>query len=231
LILDKSAELAELDTSYQNYRAVSERQMVTLLSQLDKKGEELSEKEEALLKRAEKLKELQEKLDQQTQTLNLLRRTIQEALVAINRDDVKLELKNGKVYVSLSENLLFASGSSVIDPKGANALESFAKVLKENDDINIEIIGHTDSIPIRSARFSDNWDLSTARASSLIRLLAEKYEIPGKRLTAAGRGEYEPLGSNETPEGRAKNRRLEIVLSPKLDEIFKLVNEDLFESN
>ena len=225
---NKSLEFAELDTSYQNYREVCERQLVTLLSQLDEKGTELTEKEEILKRRAEKLKELQDKLDAQGKALATLRRTINDALIGLNRDDVKLEVKDGKVYVSLSEKLLFSSGSAMLDPKGASALNKLADVLKENQDISIEIIGHTDSIPIRSARFSDNWDLSTARATSMIRLLSEKHQIPGERLTASGRGEYLPVAENDTPEGRAKNRRLEIVLSPKLDEIFKIINEDLF---
>lgn len=134
-------------------------------------------------------------------------------------------MKNGKVYVSLSDKLLFKSGSAEVEDKGKQALKKLSEVLNKNNEIDVEIEGHTDNIPIKTARYEDNWDLSVHRATNIVRILQEEYAVNAKRLTAAGKGEFMPKASNETAEGRAKNRRTEIVLSPKLDELFKLINK------
>ena len=135
----------------------------------------------------------------------------------------KQEMKNGKVYVSMTDKLLFRSGSADIEDKGKEAIKKLADILNKNTEVSITIEGHTDNIPIKTAQFKDNWDLSVARATNMVRLLDETYKVDAKRLTAAGRGEYVPKATNETPEGRAKNRRTEIILSPKLDELYKIV--------
>ena len=130
--------------------------------------------------------------------------------------------KNGKVYVSLSENLLFPSGSAEVNPKGVDALSKLAAVLNLKPDVAVNIEGHTDSIPIKG-RFKDNWDLSTARANAIVRILVDNYRVDPLRVEASGHSYFDPVDINSTPEGRAKNRRTEIILSPKLDEMYKLL--------
>ena len=135
-------------------------------------------------------------------------------------------MKNGKVYVSLSDKLLFKSGSAAIEEKGLDAIRTLAEVLLKNADIDVLIEGHTDNIPIKTAKYEDNWALSADRALSIVRLLSVTHGVNPKRLEAAGRGEFYPKASNDTPEGRAKNRRTEIILSPKLDELYKLIEKN-----
>ena len=126
----------------------------------------------------------------------------------------------------MSDKLLFKSGSAEVEEKGLDALKKLAEVLNNNKDVGVMIEGHTDNIPIKTAQFKDNWDLSVARATNIVRMLDEVHQVDAKNLTAAGRGEYMPKASNETAEGRAKNRRTEIILSPKLDELYKLINKN-----
>ena len=145
-----------------------------------------------------------------------------EALKGFNSNDLSVYQKNGKVYVRLSENLLFPSGSAVVNPKGVDALSKLAAVLNLNTDVSVNIEGHTDSIPIRG-RFKDNWDLSTARANAIVRVLVDNYKVDPVRVIASGHSYYDPIESNATPDGRALNRRTEIILSPKLDEMYKLL--------
>jgi len=134
-----------------------------------------------------------------------------------------VEVKNGKVYVSMSDKLLFKSGSAAVEAKGKEAIKVLAGVLDKNRDIDILIEGHTDNVPIKTAVYRDNWDLSVARATSIVRILTDEYKIEPTRLTASGKGEFSPRASNETSGSRALNRRTEIILSPKLDEIMQLL--------
>ena len=145
-----------------------------------------------------------------------------DALVGFNSNELTVSIKNGKVYVSLQENLLFPSGSAVVNPKGKLALGKLADVLNVNPDITVDIEGHTDSIPIHG-RYMDNWDLSTARANSIVRVLTNDYKVDPVRVIASGHSQYDPVQPNSTSEGRALNRRTEIILSPKLDELYKLL--------
>jgi chemotaxis protein MotB len=121
--------------------------------------------------------------------------------------------------------LLFPSGSAVVNPKGKQALGTLAGVLNANPDINVEIEGHTDSIPIKG-RFADNWDLSSARANAIVRILTATYKVDPVRVTASGRSKYEPVDTNATAQGRARNRRTEIILEPKLDQLMELIRSD-----
>lgn len=141
-----------------------------------------------------------------------------------NSEELSVEIKNGKVYVSMSDKLLFKSGSVAVESKGVEALQVLADVLNKNADIDILVEGHTDSIPIKTALFKDNWDLSVVRATSIVRLLSQDYKVSSTRVTASGKGEFFPKATNSTPEGRAKNRRTEIILSPKMDELMNLLN-------
>jgi chemotaxis protein MotB len=134
-------------------------------------------------------------------------------------------VKNGRVYVSLQENLLFPSGSAVVNPKGKEALGTLAQVLNTNPDINVVVEGHTDSIPIHG-KFQDNWELSTARANAIARILIDNYKVDPTRITASGRSKFDPMDSNDTAEGRQHNRRTEIILAPKLDELMQLLQKN-----
>ncbi|HEX2534737.1 MAG TPA: OmpA family protein [Chitinophagaceae bacterium] len=163
-------------------------------------------------------------LDQQREATEGLRKKMADALVNFSSNELQVALKNGRVYVSLQENLLFPSGSAVVNPKGKEALGVLAQVLNSNPDINVLIEGHTDSIPIRG-RYEDNWALSVARAASIVRILTKDYSVSPERVTAAGRSQFEPVDANSTAEGRARNRRTEIILAPKLDEVMRLLQQ------
>lgn len=185
--------------------------------QIDQKNKDLQNKERML-------REMQAIIARQDEATKNLNQTLRDALVGFGSDELTLEIRNGKVYVSMSDKLLFKSGSTAVEPKGVEALKVLADVLNKKPDIQILVEGHTDIVPIKTALFKDNWDLSVSRATTITRLLNEKYAVAAARMTASGRGEYYPKASNDTPEGRALNRRTEIILSPKLDEIMNLLN-------
>lgn len=161
-----------------------------------------------------KLEELQYIVQSQKNVLSNLKNSIEDALRGYNSELLSVSIIGSSVYVSLSEKLLFNSGSDTIDSKGSEALKSLAKVLNTRKDVQVMIEGHTDNIPIQTSKFKDNWDLSTARATSIVRLLTSDYGFDPHRIIASGRGQFSPLNSNETSEGRARNRRTEIILSP-----------------
>jgi len=192
--------------------------------QLNMQSDQLSQKEKDLQNKERLLREMQAIIARQDEMTNKLNQTLRDALVGFSSDELTLEIRDGKVYVSMSDQLLFKSGSTAIEPKGVEALKVLADVLNKNPDIQILVEGHTDNVPIKTALFKDNWDLSVARATVITRLLNEKYGVTPARMIASGRGEYFPKASNETQEGKAKNRRTEIILSPKLDEIMNLLN-------
>ncbi|MEL7588133.1 MAG: OmpA family protein [Prolixibacteraceae bacterium] len=190
---------------------------------MKQKGDELTEKENLLIERERALNELQAELARRDSITKRLNDVLRDALLSFQSDELSVEVKNGKVYVSMSDKLLFRSGSASIEDKGKEAIRVLADVLDKNKDIDILIEGHTDTIPIKTAVYKDNWDLSVARATSIVRILTNEYQISPLRLTASGKGEYAPKASIDTEEGRARNRRTEIILSPKLNEIMKLL--------
>ena len=167
-----------------------------------------------------RLEQLQSLIDQQKKNTEALRNKINDALVGFNSNELTVSTKNGKVYVSLQENLLFPSGSAVVNPKGREALSKLASVLNINPNVNIE--GHTDSIPIKG-KYADNWELSTGRATAIVRILTDTYKVDAARVIASGHSKYDPVDTNLSTQGRAKNRRTEIILEPKLDELMRLI--------
>ena len=188
-------------------------------NELDRVQLELSE-------RNRRLAELEQILEKQESVLATLKKKVTDALLGFENQGLTVSQKNGKVYVSLEEKLLFGSGSTVVDPKGAIAIKNLAKVLEQNPDINVMIEGHTDDVPVISgSAYKDNWDLSVLRATSIVRILLEGSSIQPQRLTTAGRSQYQPVEAAKTAEARQKNRRTEIILSPKLDELYKLVDQ------
>lgn len=182
----------------------------------------LGQSQQTLQQQQQRLQQLQALLEQQKNQSLQLKNKMAEALKGFSSNDLSVVQKNGKVYVSLSENLLFPSGSAVVNKNGVDALSKLAAVLNLESDVAVNIEGHTDSIPIRG-KYKDNWELGSARANAIVRILVENYKVDPVRVIASGHSFYDPLESNSTPEGRAKNRRTEIILSPKLDEMYKLL--------
>lgn len=190
---------------------------------LIQKEDELRRKEAALNQKSARVVELERMLNAKDSTMQALKNNLVNALIGYKDKGMTVEMKNGKVYVMLEERLLFATGSTVVDPKGVEALRELGKVLEKNPDINVLIEGHTDNVPMKGAgEIKDNWDLSVMRATSVVKILLNSKITPA-RITAAGRGEFVPIESNETAELRKKNRRIEVILTPKLDEILKVL--------
>ena len=173
---------------------------------------------------AKRLRKMQDIIQAQKDVMAKIKNSISEALMNYKTDELSVYVKNGIVYVSLEEKLLFKSGSDAVGKKGKEALKSLAKVLNTTSDITVMIEGHTDNVPIKTKAYEDNWDLSTARATSVVRILTKDYGFDASRITAAGRGKYHPIKTNETADGRAGNRRTVVSLSPDLKELYKLMD-------
>ncbi|RYE36133.1 MAG: hypothetical protein EOP42_04445 [Sphingobacteriaceae bacterium] len=178
-----------------------------------------------LEKREARLKEVEESLRKRDEATNALRNKLQQALLGFQNSGLTVDIRNGKVYVSLADKLLFPSGSIVINDNGKAALKQFAVVLNKEPDINIAVEGHTDNKKVNNlGQIKDNWDLSVLRATSVTRYLTEVENVDPQRLTATGKSQYQPIDPGTTPEALSKNRRIEIVLSPKLDELYNLIS-------
>jgi chemotaxis protein MotB len=177
-----------------------------------------------LRSKEQRIAEMQRILDQKDAAVKALRQKVGDALLGFNAQDLQVTVKNGKVYVSLSEQLLFKSGSTKVDPKGQEALKKLATALKGNQDVNVLVEGHTDNVPITkgTAGMRDNWDLSVLRATEITRLLTDN-GLPTSQVTPSGRAQYVPVAQNDTPANKALNRRTEIILTPKLDELFQIL--------
>jgi chemotaxis protein MotB len=184
----------------------------------------LASTEVNLQKREQRVAELEAILKAKDSAVNALKATIQKALLGFQNQGLTVETRNGKVYVSMEEKLLFKSGSISVDPKGESALLELAKALNQNKDVSILVEGHTDNVPMKSPTIKDNLDLSVLRATSIARILTTTGGLDPKRVTSAGRGEHFPIDPANTPEARAKNRRTEIILTPKLDELLNILN-------
>ncbi|MDR2978865.1 MAG: OmpA family protein [Bacteroidales bacterium] len=193
--------------------------------ELNRQRDELELSNADLRDKEGRLSELQAILDQKDAEVKVLREKVSNALKGFEGSGLNVYEKNGKVYVSMDEKLLFASGSWVVGSEGEKALKELATVLVQDPDINVLIEGHTDNVPFRgSGQVKDNWDLSVMRATAVVKSLLKYGDIDPKRAAASGRSEYLPIDDLNTSEARAKNRRTEIILTPKLDELFKMIN-------
>lgn len=248
----KNKELNKLyeDLVNQNKKLLSSssEQKQRLLSELEKQKREVAAKNAALNEKEKTLKNQQQKTDalqsaieekeaiinelqrllkEREDKINGLKSRIEQALLNFDKDELSVEMRDGKIYVSLAEKLLFQSGSTAVDAKGVDALTKLAAVLAKQTDISILIEGHTDNVPMGSnASIKDNWDLSVLRATSIVRILLDKGNIPPEMVVASGRGEFVPVAENDSKQGRAKNRRTEIILSPNLSEVFQILESD-----
>lgn len=215
--------LGQLQTTQEDLQKKEDR-LRDLEANMNERRLELNRLSAELEARNAKMGELQRILSRKDSAVNALRESVSRALTGFEGQGLTVETRNGKVYVSMDEKLLFRSGSYDVDSQGRKALKELAKVLERNKDVNIMIEGHTDDVPYRSgATIKDNWDLSVLRATSVLKILLEDGNIAPSRLTAAGRGETQPIDPAKTATARAKNRRTEIILTPRLDELLKIL--------
>lgn len=200
------------------------KDLATREAELGQLDQNLQKAKAELGTREAKLAELTQALADKDKAVNDLKARVSKALLSFNSSDLQVKLKDGKVYVSLSEQLLFKSGSTKVDPKGQEALKKLASVLQEQKDVNVVVEGHTDNVPMRgTGAIQDNWDLSALRATDIARLLTASGVEPS-RITASGRSQYVPVAANDTPPNKALNRRTDIILTPKLDELFQILD-------
>ena len=211
-LIKREDSLAVLEAEYSKRKA-----------DLDILSEEMAAMQERLLQKELAYNTLNDEVKRKDSAMLALRNSVADALVGFEDQGLTVTTRNGRVYVSMDNKLMFASGSFNVNANGKSALNKLANVLKEKDDINILVEGHTDSVPYRgSGKISDNWDLSAKRATSIVRILTAG-NIDPKKITAAGRGEFNPIASNATKDGRAKNRRTEIILMPDLSNLYNMV--------
>ena len=214
---------------YMSYTALQERYQKLLAdgsAETARMLKELETSQMALNERSRRVNELEAMLRSREEAINAIRRKVTDALTGFDGKGLSISIKNGNVYVSMDDKLLFRSGSFETDPNGARAVHDLATVLAQNPDINVMVEGHTDDVPYRpNGQLRDNLDLSAKRATTVVRLLLENKGIAPSRIIAAGRGESLPVASGKTSEARAKNRRTEIILTPKLDELMQLMQE------
>ncbi|MCI7285332.1 MAG: OmpA family protein [Parabacteroides sp.] len=222
-----SARLTQLmrDTADMRRNIRSYREMLnTNLGEQDKLNELLTKKMQELDERERTINQLQDLINAQNEKVQNILKSVKDALMGFSSDELSVREENGKIYVAMSDKLLFQSGSATVDKRGKEALAKLAEVLNKQKDVDVNIEGHTDTKPIHTARFTDNWDLSVIRATSVVRILTKEYGVSPMQIVPSGRGEYLPVADNETTEGRSKNRRTEIIIAPKLDELLKILN-------
>ena len=192
--------------------------------ELAEKQQALSDMQQELTEKQQKLQELQQALNDQKSAVSSLKDKLNAALRGFYDQGLTVHEKNGKVYVSMEEKLLFKTGSYTLGPNGQEALKSLSGVLASNPDIHIMVEGHTDNVPLNgSGQIKDNWDLSVMRATAVAKIILQNSNIDPGRITAAGRSEYVPLDSADNPEARRKNRRTEIILTPDLSQVLKII--------
>lgn len=204
-----------------NYQSM----LSTNMTEQEKLNSLLSQKMSELDERERTINELQDMINAQTERVQNLLNSVKDALLGFSSDELTVREKDGKVYVAMSDKLLFESGSARVDKRGKEALAKLAEVLNKQTDIDIYIEGHTDSKPINTAQFKDNWDLSVIRATSVVRILTKDYGVNPLQIQPCGRGEFMPVADNESADGRAKNRRTEIIMAPKLDKLYRMLNQ------
>ncbi len=215
LLNQNQAELAK------NQAILAERQQEVAEKQLM-----LDEQQKALNEQNMRLKELTEMLEKKDLAMNELKQRVSQALVGFEGNGLTVTNKDGKIYVSLDEQLLFQSGKWDVDPKGVTAIDNLSKLLAENPDIHILVEGHTDNVPYNgSGQITDNWDLSVKRATAIVKIILKNKGINPIRITAAGRSEFIPIDPANTKDARQKNRRTEIILSPNLDELMQMLSK------
>ena len=221
----KNKTLYKLQASLELLKENSDSTLNARIADNEKLMEKIADRENQLADRIARVEELERLIARQKQAMVDLKEKLSDALLNYEDKGLTVEVRDSKVYVSMENKLLFKSGSWTLEVEGQRAISKLGDVLAENPDISILIEGHTDNIPYSGrGPLKGNWDLSTKRATSIVNTLLENIEILPQNLTAAGRGEYLPIATNSTNKGRAANRRIEVILSPKLDEISQIIN-------
>ena len=218
-ITDLMSDTTRLGEAIRDYR----KSLYSNLSEQEKLNMLLKEKMEKLAEREATINKLQAEVDAQNARLQSLLNSVKDALLGFSSDELTVTEKNGKIYVAMSDKLLFESGSAQVNKQGKEALGKLAEVLKKQHDIDVFIEGHTDNKPIKTVQFKDNWDLSVVRATSVVRILTKDYGVNPLQILPCGRGEFMPVDNNESVEGRAHNRRTEIIMAPKLDKLMDIL--------
>ncbi|MFR3328862.1 MAG: OmpA family protein [Odoribacter splanchnicus] len=218
-ITDLMSDTTRLGQAIRDYR----KSLYSNLSEQEKLNILLKEKMEKLAEREATINKLQAEVDAQNARLQSLLNSVKDALLGFSSDELTVTEKNGKIYVAMSDKLLFESGSAQVNKQGKEALGKLAEVLKKQNDIDVFIEGHTDNKPIKTVQFKDNWDLSVVRATSVVRILTKDYGVNPLQILPCGRGEFMPVDNNESIEGRAHNRRTEIIMAPKLDKLMDIL--------
>ncbi len=208
-LVDDTTQLGKALRSYQAMLANSNTENQNLYSQLGDREQTIAQ--------------LQNMINEQNARVKNILDQVKNALNGFSSSELTVREEGGKVYVAMSDKLLFESGSAIVNDKGKEALGMLSQVLNEQTDVDVYIEGHTDSIPIHTAVYQDNWDLSVIRSTSVVRILTETYGVSPMQIQPCGRGEYKPVDTNTTPEGRARNRRTEIIIAPKLDKLYELL--------
>ena len=218
-ITDLMSDTTRLGQAIRDYR----KSLYSNLSEQEKLNMLLKEKMEKLAEREATINKLQAEVDAQNARLQSLLNSVKDALLGFSSDELTVTEKNGNIYVAMSDKLLFESGSAQVNKQGKEALGKLAEVLKKQHDIDVFIEGHTDNKPIKTVQFKDNWDLSVVRATSVVRILTKDYGVNPLQILPCGRGEFMPVDNNESVEGRAHNRRTEIIMAPKLDKLMDIL--------
>ena len=218
-ITDLMSDTTRLGQAIRDYR----KSLYSNLSEQEKLNMLLKEKMEKLAEREATINKLQAEVDAQNARLQSLLNSVKDALLGFSSDELTVTEKNGKIYVAMSDKLLFESGSAQVNKQGKEALGKLSEDLKKQHDIDVFIEGHTDNKPIKTVQFKDNWDLSVVRATSVVRILTKDYGVNPLQILPCGRGEFMPVDNNESVEGRAHNRRTEIIMAPKLDKLMDIL--------
>jgi len=224
--LEKRIARLETDTARlgKNIREL-QKMLTSNMSQKEQMDAMLKSQRETLAERERTINDLKAIIQKQNELVNGLLAQVTDALTGFTADELTVQMHDGKVYVAMSDKLLFKSGSDAVEKRGKEALALLANVLTNQPDIDMYIEGHTDNVPIKTTRFTDNWDLSVLRSTSVVRILTTEYKVNPMQIIPSGRSQYFPKADNSTPDGRSKNRRTEIILSPKLDKLFQMLNE------
>ena len=210
----------------QNKLLAKEDQLNKLSQSLSDKEDELNKAQKVLEERSDRVNELEKIINQKDSLVTSIKTKIQKALSGLEGDGLTIEQRNGKIYISLEEDLLFASGKYIVNQSGIDALNKLSQALASQEDLEILVEGHTDNVKgAGKGVIKDNWDLSVMRATSVVKILLNNKGLNPLQLTAAGRGEYNPIATNETVGGRKMNRRIDMILSPNLDDLYEILEE------
>lgn len=218
-LISDTAQLRRGMRNYLDMLIANKTENDNLVAQLNQQLRELSEREQTI-------RQLQGVVSEQNARVKSLLDNVKQALNGFTSDELTVREEGGKVYVAMSDKLLFESGSAIVNQQGEQALGKLASVLNRQTDIDVYIEGHTDSIPINTPIFKDNWDLSVIRATSVVRILTETYAVNSLQIQPCGRGEFKPVDTNNTLDGRARNRRTEIIIAPRLDKLYELITAE-----